>query len=298
MKIKMKRGLENKVYTIMLLVICICFITFFTSKFWMYDDHSIMQSPFHTEINGLEQTILRLNKWEYNPRKELMEVSITTKHTGSDLVKPTFSFAAKEKESLIDYPVKVVYADDANIIVHIKKVPKNYRIFGLFVKEKRDQAIVENEMKAILMESSGTLDQDDDEIAYKEPKPKKLVIIGDYRKIKTNKNLKTKEPIDYQKELINREIKQVEKKLSALEEKQMPLQQKLISSIEKEIKALEIDMEYQTEEEKQESMTRITSKKEAIENAKKDQEEHQQDVEKLKEKREKLYGKLESLRPG
>lgn len=262
----------------------------------MYDDHTVMQTPFHTEINGLDQTTLRLNKWEYNPRKELMEVSITKKHTGTDQVKPTFSFAAKEKESLINYPVEVVYEDGANVVVQIKNVPKSYRVIGLFVQEKRDRMLVKNEIKATLLESSGTLDQDQDEIAYKTPNPKELVIAGDYRKIKSNKNLKTKKSMDYQKEQINREIKQVEKKLSMLKEEQIPLQQKLVSSIEKEINALNKDMEYQTEEEKQESMAQITAKKEAIENAKKEQEESQQDVEKLKEKREKLYGKLESLR--
>lgn len=262
----------------------------------MYDDNSLMQTPFHTEINGLDQTTLILNKWEYNPKRELMEVSITTKHTGSDQVKPSFAFVAKEKDSLENYPVEVVYKDEENMVVQVKKVPKDFRVIGLFVQEKRDRMIVENEMKATLMESSGTLDQDEDEIVYKAPKPKELVIVGDYRKIKINKNLETKDPIDYQIEQINREIKQVEKELFSIEKDQIPLQQKLISSIEKEIDALEKNMEYQTEEEKQESMAEITAKKEAIENAKKDQEESQQEAEKLKEKREKLYGKLESIR--
>ncbi|MFS0646115.1 hypothetical protein [Siminovitchia sp. 179-K 8D1 HS] len=297
MKIKMKWSLENKFYVFSLCVIGICFITFFTSKAWMYDDNSIMQTPFHTEINGLDQTTLILNKWEYNPKRELMEVSITTKHTGSDQVKPTFSFVAKEKDSLESYPVEVVYKDEENMVVQVKKVPKDFRVIGLFVQEKRDQMIVENEMKATLMESSGTLDQDQNEIVYKAPKPKELVIAGDYRKIKINQNLETKDPIDYQTEQINREIKQVDKNLLALEKEQMPMQQKLISSIEKEIDTLEKTMEYQTEEEKQESMAEIIAKKEAIENAKKDQEESEQEAEKLKEKREKLYKKLESLRP-
>lgn len=297
LKIKMKWSLENKFYVFFLCVIGICFITFFTSKAWMYDDNSLMQTPFHTEINGLDQTTLILNKWEYNPKRELMEVSITTKHTGSDQVKPAFSFAAKEKDSMENYPVEVVYKDEENMVVQVKKIPKDFRVIGLFVQEKRDQMIIENEMKATLMESSGTLDQDEDEIVYKAPKPKELVIVGDYRKIKTNKNLETKDPIDYQIEQINREIKQVEKNLLALDKEQMPLQKKLISSIEKEIDALEKNMEYQTEEEKQESMDQVIAKKEAIENAKKDREKSRQDAEKLIEKREKLYKKLESLRP-
>ncbi|MFD1707550.1 hypothetical protein ACFSCZ_12530 [Siminovitchia sediminis] len=297
MKIKMKWSLENKFYVFFLCVIGICFITFFTSKAWMYDDNSIVQTPFHTEINGLDQTTLILNKWEYNPKRELMEISITTKHTGSDQVKPSFSFVAKEKDSLQNYPVEVVYKDEENMVVQVKKVPKDFRVIGLFVREKRDRMILENEMKATLMESSGTLDQDEDEIVYKAPKPKELVIAGDYRKIKINQNLETKGPIDYQTEQINREIMQVEKELFAIEKDQIPLQQKLISSIEKEIATLEKNMEYQTVEEKQESMAQITAKKEAIENGKKDQEKSQQEVEKLKEKREKLYKKLESLRP-
>lgn len=294
MKVKFQ-GKENKFYVGLILVMSVCFITFFTSKLWMYDDNPIMQTPFFTEISGLDQTVLILNKWEYNPEKQLMEVALETKHIGSDQVKPTFTFEAKERESTKEYPVKVVYKDDKNIVVQIQNVPETYRIVGLFVYEHRDQKILENELKMMDLESSGSIDQDENHEQLELPKPKEKIIVGDYRKIKINKNLKTKNAIEYQIENVKREIKQTEQKIKELKIELIPLQNELINSLQKEIKVLKDEMKYQTETEKQTTNSLITSKNEAINNAKKQLEEFQQEIETLKEKHNKLLLKLQDI---
>ncbi len=261
----------------------------------MYDDEPIMQTPFNTEIVGLDQTTLKLNRWEYNPEKELMEVSIETIHTGSDIVKPTFTFSAKERDKPEGFPVKVVYKDDTNIVVQIKNVPETYRIIGLFVFEHRDKKILESEARERTIEIEGSLDQDDGEEKLKLPKPSEKILIGDYRKIKINSNLILKDAIGYQAENIQREIKEIDKQIKVISDEKIPLQKELVKSLAKEIERINSDLEYQTEEEKQESEIEIRSKQEAIEEAKKEQGELENAVKKLMEKREKLLQKLETV---
>lgn len=258
----------------------------------MYDDNPVMQTPFYTELSGLDQTTLILNKWEYNPEKQLMEVALETKHIGSDQVKPTFTFEAKERESMEEYPVKVVYKDDTNIVVQIQNIPETYRIVGLFVYEHRDKKMIESELKMTSLNSSGSIDQDENHEQLELPKPKEKIIVGDYRKIKINHQLKTKHAIDYQIEIILREIKQTEQKIEALEKERIPLQKQLIKEIEQEVHTLKTEQKYQTETEKMDAEAQISSKHEAIQNTKRQQEEYQQEVKTLKEKREKLLVKL------
>lgn len=299
MQTKLNRGRENKFYTALIIGVAIAFVTFFTSKSWMYDDNPIMQSPYHTPISGLTQTELMLDKWEYSPKKELMEVTIQTKHTGSDPVKPTFAFTAKERGTNVEYPVEVVFNQDEIMVLQIKNVPETYRVVGLFVIEKRDKKVLEQEMKtAYLEKTSGSLDQDNDEEKLTLPEPKQKIIVGDYRKIKTNVVLKKKTGIKYQEENIVREMKQVEKRIDLLTKEQIPLQDQLMKELQNEIKQLEQEMNYQTEEEKQATVTTITSKKEAIQRTEKEKVDYQKEVESLKEKHQKLKEKLQDIRNG
>src|SRR5690625_923472 len=209
---KMDSGLENKFTVVALSVAVLLFSVFFTSKIWMYDDEEILQTPFGTPVSGLNQTILTLKKWEYNPNKELMEVSLELQHTGTDIVKPTFTFTSKERESEIEYPVQVVYKDDTNMVVQIENVPETYRVIGLFVNEHRDVKIVESELREQYESEEGSVDQDGEVVKMETPKPTEKVLMGDYRKIKMNNNLVTKGAIDYQIENVEHEIKLVKER--------------------------------------------------------------------------------------
>lgn len=295
MKLKLNRKIENKFYIGLFIVSGLLLITFFSSKVWMYDDSPIMQTPFYTEINGLDQTNLVLQKWEYNPKQHLMEVVLKTKHVGTDHIKPTFSFAAKERDSKLKIPVKVMYQDDENVVLQIRKVPEEFRYIGLFVRETRDPKIIENEMKKDLATDTGTVNPEEETRKFVQPKPTETVVVGDYRKIKLNKHLKTNSNLAYQKEQIMLEIKQVKKEILALQNDNIPLQDQLISSIQGEIKTINNEIKYKTEEEKQDAYAQIVSLQEAIKEAEKSKSEYESQVQRLKEKQVKLYEKLKDV---
>lgn len=260
MRTKINRGLENKSYVIIVSIVTVCFFTFLTSKIWMYDDSNILQSPFNKSITGLDQTTLVLNKWEYNPTQQLMEVSIETKHTGTDLINPTFKFKAKEKGVNKNYPVRVVYDDGNNMVLQIKKVPQKYKNVALIVEENRDEVLLMSEEFKNDLKNEDTLIGSDNDKNDLKVKPSTKVLIGDYRKVKENKELTIQGDFDYRKEQIVRDMNRIETKITKIEKDQIPLQNEIIRSVKNEIKLLKSDLKYQTKEEKNKTNEKIQSR--------------------------------------
>lgn len=292
MKLKINKGLENKFYVSLMSFLIISFLIIFTSKLWMYDDNPIKQTPFNKDIVGLEQTTLILKKWHYNPEKGFMEVLLETQHTGSDNVKPTFAFAAKASKSLESYPVKIIYQKDNQYVLHISKVPEEYSVIGLFVKEIRDQKILESEARDKLLAEKGAVDPS---AVLDLPQPKEKIIVGDYRKISEDKTLKEKTQFAYQEEFIALEIDQIDKKIRTLEGEQIPLQDDIIASIQNEMKHLESELAYKTEDEKQDVRLQLVKKKTAIENVNEKKKDYQNRLIELQNKRKKLQEKIEMI---
>lgn len=274
MKLKINKGLENKFYVSLMSFLIISFLIIFTSKLWMYDDNPIKQTPFNKDIVGLEQTTLILKKWHYNPEKGFMEVLLETRHTGSDNVKPTFAFAAKASKSLESYPVKIIYQKDNQYVLHISKVPEEYSVIGLFVKEIRDQKILESEARDKLLAEKGAVDPS---AVLDLPQPKE------------------KTQFAYQEEFIALEIDQIDKKIRTLEGEQIPLQDDIIASIQNEMKHLESELAYKTEDEKQEVRLQLVKKKTAIENVNEKKKDYQNRLIELQNKRKKLQEKIDMI---
>src|SRR5699024_6330077 len=187
-KNKLNRGRENKLYISLLLIAGLAFGVFFTSKTWMYDDSVIAQTSFNESIGGLSQTTLTLRDWEYNPKNELMEVTLERHHTGTDAVEPTFSFYAKEQNDSQKYNAELVYQSDNNMVVQIEDVPESFQVIGLFVTEHRDQNILKQAYKKQLENKGDETTVTDQDINESDlPEPEQVIVVGDYRKIDFNK---------------------------------------------------------------------------------------------------------------
>ena len=296
MKSKLNHGRENKLYIGIISTLCLLLGVFFTSKYWMYDDSAVAQTDYNKSINGLNQTTLTLRKWEYNPTNQLMEVTIEREHTGTDVVEPTFTFEAKGKETKDTYPAQKVYESDDMMVIHIKNVPDNYHVIGLFVTEHRDNKILKQEYKHELKDDNDDVSTDTEKMAQSSlPKPEEIIIVGDYRKIKDNKNLVVKSKEAYKKENIVEEMKRIEQEISLITDENIPFEEDLIATLTKEKATLKEDMKFETEEEKDQSEQEIEQKENAIADAEEEIENYQSHVKELKEKYENQEGKLEKL---
>src|SRR5699024_11092050 len=295
-KSKLSYGRENKFYIGIIITLCLLLGVFFTSKYWMYDDSVIAQTDYDKSINGLNQTTLTLRDWEYNPTNHLMEVTIEREHTGTDAVEPTFTFEAKGKETKDMYPAKKVYESDEIMVIHIENVPSKYHVIGLFVTEHRDNKILKQEYKKKLKDDKDKMITDEDKIEQSRlPKTEEIIIIGDYRKIKDNKDLAIKSDKEYKKENIIEEINRIEQETSLITDESIPFEEDLIATLTKEKSAIKEDMKYETKEEKNQSESEIEQKENAIVSAEEEIEQYKNHVKDLKEKYGNREEKLEAL---
>ncbi len=295
-KSKFNRGRENKVYIGIIVTLGVLLGVFLTSKSWMYDDSAIAQTPYNKSVNGLNQTTLVLRSWEYNPKNQLMEVTIETVHTGTDAAEPTFTFEAKGEESKETYPAKKVYESDNVMVIHIEHVPTEYRVIGLFVTEHRDDKILKQEYKRQLENDSDVATEETDKIKKSDlPKPEDVIIVGDYREIEVNKNLVAKSDKAYQKEAIVTDMERIKQEISTIIDENIPFQEELIATLTKEKTSLKNEMEFETKEEQTETEKEIDKKKNAISSAEEEIEAYKSKVKELKEKYDNREEKLDAL---
>lgn len=291
LKNTLAKGLENKFYLVVVIVTACSTMFFFTSKIWLSDDKPVNQAAFNQAIGGLSQTEIILRQWQYNDKNQLMEVLLEREHVGSDTIKPSLAFAAKESQTYDTYPVEIVYQNSDYIVVHIKEVPKKYKQVGLFVKEVRDKKMVANDLQA---QNIG--DVDVEQQADKEAK--EIILVGDYRELVVNSSLKKKDTVDYLLDFVRLEQEQLMKQITAIKDKHIPLQDEIIEGIETEIQLLSSDMEYKTESEKQELLQQILKKNQAIEKAQEKQDEYRKQIEELEQKKSMLDGKIAKIKSG
>ncbi|WP_088051880.1 hypothetical protein [Virgibacillus dakarensis] len=296
MKNKLNRGRENKLYISVLIAAGLAFGVFFTSKTWMYDDSAIAQTPFDESIGGLSQTALILRDWEYNPKNELMEVTLERVHTGTDAVEPTFTFYAKEQNASQKYNAELVYQSDNNMVVQIEDVPESFQIIGLFVTEHRDENILKQEYKKQLQnkgDEAAITGQDMEESEL--PEPEEIIVVGDYRKIDINKSLVTKTDEGYKKENIIADMERIKQEITTILEEDIPFQEDLITTLIQEKGDLKKDMEFETEEEQADTKRESEQKEKAIKDAKGEIEKLKKKVKELQEKFQNREEKLNAL---
>src|SRR5699024_11464743 len=116
-------------------------------------------------INYLKKEKWNLKKGENIKKNKLMEVTIERENTGTDVVEPNFTFEAKGKETKDTYPAQKVYESDDMMVIHIKNVPDNYHVIGLFVTEHRDNKILKQEYKHELKDDNDDVSTDTEKMA-------------------------------------------------------------------------------------------------------------------------------------
>src|SRR5699024_3880868 len=162
-------------------------------------------------------------------------VTIVREHTGTDAVEPTFTFVEKGMETKDMYPAKKVYESDDIMVIHIENIPSAYNDIGLFVTEHRDRKVLKKGDKNKLKYDNHEAATDVDKIEQSTlSKPEEVIIVGDNRKIKENKNLVIKSEKEYKKENIIEEMKRIEQEISLIIDESIPFEEELIDTLAKE----------------------------------------------------------------
>lgn len=280
MRISLKSSAENKIMMFVTIVLALALAIFFTSKLWLSDDSPIMQTDINESLN-LDQTEVSLKKWTFNRKDNFMEIVIEKKHKGSDIIKPSFEFLSKEDESNVEIETEIVYESETMAVVELKNIPEDFRYIKLAIDEYRDEETVKNEYQS-------------DEVESK-LKPKRVVLVGDYRTIEVDNTIQTRNKEDYEKENIYIEIQTIEDEIASIQNEKIPLKEKAIIQILKDIDSLEEEKKFSTDEELYDLERDIYSKENSIESEEKMIDEYKEKIEQSRKKIESLQSKIDYL---
>ncbi|MDR5021424.1 hypothetical protein FOL75_04995 [Bacillus thuringiensis] len=278
---------KNKIYYAIMIAIVVVLTICLTSKEFMFNDDPIVQTEFNRALPGLNYNTVYLKKWEYNSDKDIMQIHIKVEEKSGSYVSTKLSFKAKEKGNVKELPTKVVFNQDNMYVVQISEIPKEYKVVGLFVNEKAEIVSLENNTN----NEGGTVQNTDNNNV----KEKSIVLTGDYRKIKNNKDLLRKSTDEYIQDETKEELNLVKIEIKNVE-KTIPLQDELSDKILNEIERIEANKQYQTEEEKIKSDSEIQKRKLQIEQYKKRKTELESKVKELETKEKNIEKKLEDQR--
>lgn len=280
LRISLKSSAENKIMMFVTIVLALALAIFFTSKLWLSDDSPIMQTDINESLN-LDQTEVSLKKWTFNRKDNFMEIVIEKKHKGSDIIKPSFEFLSKEDESNVEIETEIVYESETMAVVELKNIPEDFRYIKLAIDEYRDEETVKNEYQS-------------DEVESK-LKPKRVVLVGDYRTIEVDNTIQTRNKEDYEKENIYIEIQTIEDEIASIQNEKIPLKEKAIIQILKDIDSLEEEKKFSTDEELYDLERDIYSKENSIESEEKMIDEYKEKIEQSRKKIESLQSKIDYL---
>src|SRR5699024_1043710 len=106
---------------------------------------------------------------------------------------------------------------DDIMVIHIENIPSTYHVIGLFVTEHRDSKILKQEYKKQFKDDNNEVTVDADKMEQSTlPKPEEVIIVGDYRKIKENKNLVIRSCKEYKTENTIEVIKHIDQDTSLI----------------------------------------------------------------------------------
>ncbi|TES45893.1 hypothetical protein E2L07_20070 [Halalkalibacterium halodurans] len=189
---------RNIFYFIIAGLILIGLVIFFGSKFVLGDDSPVLQSDFNVEYNELDNTYITLRRWEYNPKKDLMEIEISTRSVSNFAFAPELKFSAKtRKDPDVELSVKKVFQLDGVYVVQVQHVPEDFEVVALVIEEEERHFHDHDE------------DEHDHDHGNEFINKPVLSLYGDYRKLQHNIELTSKSEVEYIEEQINFEIEQL-----------------------------------------------------------------------------------------
>lgn len=270
-------NLRRKKSWIYILIIMFLFLGFFslmTSKIYMEP----INKNYHTNINQPIRlssiSMLTIQRWEYNPKDNFMEVVLKFENPDSE-----FTFESQEKiNPKISLPIKTVYKDKENYVLHIKEISVNWEALALDIYQ------VNNQKVRIDFDSINKNQEEDSSV-----REKTLLrsVFTDQTKIVTNTNLKIKDYEAYHARILNMEQENIKEKIKKYN-LAIELEHKNQTEIQTEINEMEDELKYETDEEKMNIQAKIASRNEDFTRS-------AETIEEYKNIQEKLTAQIELL---
>jgi len=251
-------------YYIALIVIIVMYFIFFNASSILPDNSTVMNTALGTEVNA-GSTKLSINRWEYNKDKNFMEIELSYKDSG-DYVTTKLNFSAKAKINVKEkLDVKTILNTDNIYIVRINNIPKNYEAIALKVSQSSSENLVNIDTSDITTDdfSSTTADESTSDKVSNVIKNNSTTLYCDYRKVKTNNNIKNETQKYYIINITESEIKNITKDIINID-KSVKINEGLIDIANDKINSLDSQIKYEIAEEQASTNQKIISYKAKI----------------------------------
>ncbi|KMY52502.1 hypothetical protein AC623_20380 [Bacillus sp. FJAT-27231] len=239
------RRKKSWVFLSIIMFLFLGFFSFISSKAYMKEEQNFYHTELKKEISLTTMSTLRIESWEYNPKKNIMEILLTIDDSND------YTFEALSKANTRSpMSLKTIYHEQENYVLQIEDVPSNWEAIALDIYEvnKTDEA-------AVIKNEDEKIEEEREELIK--------TIYADQKKTKVNDELETKEKDVYAMYFIEMERTQLGKEIKKYTQAiQQEVQKK--NELNKEIKELEKEKKYDTEIEKIDTETEIELKKDFI----------------------------------
>ncbi|MED3855345.1 hypothetical protein P4607_28915 [Priestia megaterium] len=222
----------------------------------------------------------------YHPSSSSLDMVIKVDQTDEEEV----SFLAQEKANPnIRLPVHLVYEDDRYYVVRISDLSPNWEALSFDLYQ-------ENEEKETVNVDDVTSDSDPETDSTEEIDAHALIttFYSDQRKTKSEEGKEIKNKQEYAL-LVNDLEKQFVKKKMKNYEKAITVEAKYKRQTQQEMNELQHDMKYQVNEEKADTESKISMKKDAIKSSDESIQLYEDEQKSLQEKLQKLNEKQQDL---
>lgn len=246
-KVYKKRLEENtsKEYRIFITIFICLMLVFTTSKVWLPSDVAVQNTAMGETKETSGTTQLTLRSWKYNWMAGFMEVDFDVKNSDSTEVKflPSAHSNRNRTEGL---PTEVVYYNDGFMVIRISKVPQNWEVVSLWIKENLPEDSASSSAETTLAVSENGAN-----------------FLCDSRRVEVNNQLKIQSEMLYALKSIDNQIDAVKKNISA-ETQKIEKANTEIQQLKFDIAALKANQKYQTPDDVNTSNSTIQNKESQI----------------------------------
>ncbi|UOQ95077.1 hypothetical protein MUO14_09170 [Halobacillus shinanisalinarum] len=235
----------TKMYLIGLSIMTASLLFFLCSGFVFGNQHQgkVQQTPLNEQLNLSGSGDMVIEKWIYNPNRQLMTVTLNIDKSTALLGDP-LTFVAQEKDHpKRELPTTVEYHDEGRYVISIQQFSSSFDVMALDISKEENS-------DAFLVQGETTIPEGGEE------RTELARIYTDQRKVKTNQTLSIQTEQEYEIAGLSQDIREVKQTINQKEKQIQNINQRL-NDIDQKMVELQSERLYETAEEKEQTDAQI-----------------------------------------
>ena len=146
--VKAEKENANRIYFIVITVIVMIYLFFFTSSFTLNDTSNLKLSEIGQSYN-LNNHLIEITRWDYSKNSNIMEVELNINNTAYDGF-DKYMFYAKTNPANKKVVVTPIIEESNFVVLHIENISKDFKELSLQIMIKNNEITNEEAPSGIL----------------------------------------------------------------------------------------------------------------------------------------------------